>query len=203
MRPKLSSKEKDFFLVQRALCGDQDAFTTIFKKYNVILTIQIGEIINDKDLTADIVMETFEKAFQRLKNFQPDYQLSAWLVRIGRNCAIDYCRKRNRVNIVSIDEGFDDTEDERPTLQVIDDSRTPEEAMSFKQRLEFVRTVMNEMPDISRRVLQMKFFDDFSYEEIADELDFTVQQVKNAMHKARKDLIELVALRAYEDIEKH
>lgn len=203
MRPKLSSKEKDFGLVQRALCGDQDAFTTIFKKYNVILTIQIGEIINDKDLTADIVMETFEKAFQRLKNFQPDYQLSAWLVRIGRNCAIDYCRKRNRVNIVSIDEGFDDTEDERPTLQVIDDSRTPEEAMSFKQRLEFVRTVMNEMPEVSRRVLQMKFFDDFSYEEIADELDFTVQQVKNAMHKAKKDLIELVALRAYEDIEKH
>ena len=203
MRKKTSHREKDFGLVQRALCGDQDAFTTIFKKYNVILTIQIGEIINDKDLTADIVMETFEKAFQRLKNFQPDYQLSAWLVRIGRNCAIDYCRKRNRVNIVSIDEGFDDTEDERPTLQVIDDSRTPEEAMSFKQRLEFVRTVMNEMPDISRRVLQMKFSDDFSYEEIADELDFTVQQVKNAMHKARKDLIELVALRAYEDIEKH
>ena len=193
MRPKLSSKEKDFFLVQRALCGDQKAYSAIFKKYRIILTIQISEIVNDTDLTADIVMETFEKAFQRLKNFQPDYQLSAWLVRIGRNCAIDYCRKRNRVNIVSIDEGFDDTEDERPTLQLLDDSRTPEESMSFKQRLEFVRTVMNEMPDISRRVLQMKFFDDFSYEEIADELDFTVQQVKNAMHKARKDLIELVA----------
>lgn len=203
MRPKLSSKEKDFFLVQRALCGDQEAYSAIFKKYRIILTIQISDIVNDSDLTADIVMETFEKAFQRLKNFQPDYQLSVWLVRIGRNCAIDYCRKRNRVNIVSIDEGFDDTEDERPTLQVIDDSRTPEEAMSFKQRLEFVRTVMNEMPEVSRRVLQMKFFDDFSYEEIADELDFTVQQVKNAMHKAKKDLIELVALRAYEDIEKH
>lgn len=203
MRPKLSSKEKDFFLVQRALCGDQEAYSEIFKKYRIILTIQISEIVNDTDLTADIVMETFEKAFQRLKNFQPDYQLSAWLVRIGRNCAIDYCRKRNRVNIVSIDEGFDDTEDERPTLQLLDDSRTPEEAMSFKQRLEFVKAVMNEMPDISRRVLQMKFFDDFSYEEIADELDFTVQQVKNAMHKARKDLIELVALRTYEDIEKH
>lgn len=203
MRPKLTSKEKDFFLVQRALCGDQEAFTAIFKKYKIILTIQISEIINNNDLVADIVMETFEKAFERLKNFQPDYQLSAWLVRIGRNCAIDYCRKRNRVNIVSIDEGFDDTEDERPTLQLLDCSRTPEESMSFKQRLEFVRTVMNEMPDVSRRVLQMKFFDDFSSEEIADELDFTVQQVKNAMHKARKDLIELVALRAYEDIEKH
>lgn len=203
MRPKLSSKEKDFFLVQRALCGDQEAYSAIFKKYKIILTMQISEIINNNDLASDIVMETFEKAFERLKNFQPDYQLSAWLVRIGRNCAIDYCRKRNRVNIVSIDEGFDDIEDERPTLQLLDDSRTPEESMSFKQRLEFVGTVMGELPEVSRRVLQMKFFDGFSYEEIADELDFTVQQVKTAMHKARKDLIELVALRAYEDIEKH
>lgn len=203
MRPKLSSKEKDFFLVQRALCGDQEAYSAIFKKYKIILTMQISEIINNNDLASDIVMETFEKAFERLKNFQPDYQLGAWLVRIGRNCAIDYCRKRNRVNIVSIDEGFDDTEDERPTLQLLDDSRTPEESMSFKQRLEFVGTVMGELPEVSRRVLQMKFFDGFSYEEIADELDFTVQQVKTAMHKARKDLIELVALRAYEDIEKH
>lgn len=203
MKPKLSSKEKDFFLVQRALCGDQEAYSAIFKKYKIILTMQISEIINNNDLASDIVMETFEKAFERLKNFQPDYQLSAWLVRIGRNCAIDYCRKRNRVNIVSIDEGFDDTEDERPTLQLLDDSRTPEESMSFKQRLEFIGTIMGELPEVSRRVLQMKFFDGFSYEEIADELGFTVQQVKTAMHKARKDLIELVALRAYEDIEKH
>ena len=63
MRPKLSSKEKDFFLVQRALCGDQEAYSAIFKKYRIILTIQISEIVNDTDLTADIVMETFERLF--------------------------------------------------------------------------------------------------------------------------------------------
>lgn len=200
MRPKLSSKEKDFFLVQRALCGDQEAYSAIFKKYRIILTIQISDIVNDSDLTADIVMETFEKAFQRLKNFQPDYQLSAWLVRIGRNCAIDYCRKRNRVNIVSIDEGFDDTEDERPTLQVIDDSRTPEESLSFNQRIEYVKSVMQKMPSTSRRVIQMRFFDDFTYEEMADELGFTLQQVKNAIHRAKRDLIELIELQAYDDV---
>lgn len=200
MRPKLSSKEKDFFLVQRALCGDQEAYAAIFKKYKIILTIQISEIINDNDLASDIVMETFEKAFKRLKNFQPDYQLSAWLVRIGRNCAIDYCRKRNRVNIVSIDEGFNDTEDERPTLQLLDDSRTPEESLSFNQRIEYVKSVMQKMPSTSRRVIQMRFFDDFTYEEMADELGFTLQQVKNAMHRAKRDLIELIELQAYDDV---
>ena len=51
MRPKLSSKEKDFFLVQRALCGDQEAYSAIFKKYRIILTIQISDIVNDSDLT--------------------------------------------------------------------------------------------------------------------------------------------------------
>jgi DNA-directed RNA polymerase specialized sigma24 family protein len=46
----------------------------------------------------------------------------------------------------------------------------------------------------------MRFFDDFTYEEMADELGFTLQQVKNAMHRAKRDLIELIELQAYDDV---
>ena len=56
------------------------------------------------------------------------------------------------------------------------------------------------MPSTSRRVIQMRFFDDFTYEEMADELGFTLQQVKNAMHRAKRDLIELIELQAYDDV---
>lgn len=200
MDKKITHREKDFGLVQRALCGDQSAFSTIFKKYNVILTVQISEIVTDSEQASDIVMETFEKAFERLKNFQPDYKLSAWLVRIGRNCAIDYCRRQSRTNIVSIDDSFDDSENDRPTLQIMDDSRTPEEELSYTQRIEFVKRLLKKMPFPYRRVIQMRFFEGFSYEEIADEMNLTIQQVKNALHKAKKDLLELVELNAYKDI---
>lgn len=200
MDKKITHREKDFGLVQRALCGDQSAFSMIFKKYNVILTVQISEIVTDSEQASDIVMETFEKAFERLKNFQPDYKLSAWLVRIGRNCAIDYCRRQSRTNIVSIDDSFDDSENDRPTLQIMDDSRTPEEELSYTQRIEFVKRLLKKMPFLYRRVIQMRFFEGFSYEEIADEMNLTIQQVKNASHKAKKDLLELVELNAYRDI---
>lgn len=200
MDKKITHREKDFGLVQRALCGDQSAFSMIFKKYNVILTVQISEIVTDSEQASDIVMETFEKAFERLKNFQPDYKLSAWLVRIGRNCAIDYCRRQSRTNIVSIDDSFDDSENDRPTLQIMDDSRTPEEELSYTQRIEFVKRLLKKMPFMYRRVIQMRFFEGFSYEEIADEMNLTIQQVKNALHKAKKDLFELVELNAYKDI---
>lgn len=200
MDKKITHREKDFGLVQRALCGDQSAFSMIFKKYNVILTVQISEIVTDSEQASDIVMETFEKAFERLKNFQPDYKLSAWLVRIGRNCAIDYCRRQSRTNIVSIDDSFDDSENDRPTLQIMDDSRTPEEELSYTQRIEFVKRLLKKMPFLYRRVIQMRFFEGFSYEEIADEMNLTIQQVKNALHKAKKDLLELVELNAYKDI---
>jgi RNA polymerase sigma-70 factor (ECF subfamily) len=200
MDKKITHREKDFGLVQRALCGDQSAFSMIFKKYNVILTVQISEIVTDSEQASDIVMETFEKAFERLKNFQPDYKLSAWLVRIGRNCAIDYCRRQSRTNIVSIDDSFDDSENDRPTLQIMDDSRTPEEELSYTQRIEFVKRLLKKIPFLYRRVIQMRFFEGFSYEEIADEMNLTIQQVKNALHKAKKDLLELVELNAYKDI---
>ena len=80
------------------------------------------------------------------------------------------------------------------------DSRTPEESLSFNQRIEYVKSVMQKMPSTSRRVIQMRFFDDFTYEEMADELGFTLQQVKNAMHRTKRDLIELIELQAYDDV---
>lgn len=197
------SKEKDFFLVQKALCGDQGAYSEIYKKYKPVLSVQISAIINDSELASDIVMETFEKAFCRMKNFQPDYQLGAWLTRIGRNCAIDHCRKMKRRSFVSIDEGFDEEGDHRKTLQIIDEDKTPEESIAFKQRLDFVHSVICKMPNIPRRVLQMKFFDDLSYEEIADEMNFTTHQVRSIIRKSKEDLIELMSLCAHEDITKY
>lgn len=197
---KVTKKEKDFGLVQKALCGDQKAFNEIFNKYNLTLNYQIASIIDDAQVVEDLVMETFEKAFQRLGGFQPDYQLGAWLIRIGRNCAIDYCRKKNRVLIVSIDEGFDSEEDERPTIEVIDNTKNPEENMAFSQRLEYVRSVLDYLPEIHKRVMVMRYFDDCSYEEIAEAFDVTVQQVKSLLHKAKKDLIKLVQAKAYKDI---
>lgn len=199
-RIKLSKKEKDFALVQKALCGDQIAFQTIYDGYHNYVRQQVFDIVQDYEVACDITMEVFEKAFERLVKFQPDYQLSSWLIKIGRNFAIDYCRKKNRVNIVSIDINYDESEEERPTVQVIDPDLTPDENVAKRQRIEVVRKMLKMLPDSHRKAIEMKYLNSFGYEEIADELDLTTQQVKNIIHKARKDLIQLFELLAVNDV---
>lgn len=191
---KPAKKERDFYLVQRALCGDQTAYTEIYNRYQPVLAFQLSKIIKDKDLLADMILESFEKAFERFQRFQPDYQLSAWLVKIGTNCALDYLRKKNRVVIVSIDESFNDTDDDRPTLQIKDDSRNPEEAASFRQRLKFLEGLMKKLPEMSEQVIRLRYLEGFSCEEIADEMGLPITTTKAALHRARKDLSALAEL---------
>ena len=181
---KRSSREADFFMVQKALCGDDAAFTQIWEKYRKPVEYQIRKIVTDNNTVQDLLLETFEKAFTNLYKFRPDYQLSAWLVRIAINHSLDYCRKVQRNPVIRIDEGFDSEEDDRPILQLIDDDRTPDEALEFLQDIETVQAILKQLPETSGRVIRMKFLDDLSYEEIADELRVSVKKSRSLSFRA-------------------
>ena len=196
---KLKNKEKDFFLVQRALCGEQSAYNKIFTKYRSALIYQIVNIVQEEDVIEDIVMETFEKAFEKFPRFQPDYQLGSWLTRIAINCAIDYTRKKGRVSITSISENEED--EDRPTLQIMDLGYTPEELFAKNQRIKFIKDSMKELPEHLRKVIQLRYFDECSYDEIADIMECEVRQIKSYLHRAKNELIQLVHKKAPKDIQ--
>lgn len=198
---KRSSREADFFMVQKALCGDDAAFTQIWEKYKKPVEYQIRKIVTDNSTVQDLLMETFEKAFTSLYKFRPDYQLSAWLVRIAINHSLDYCRKVQRNPVVRIDEGFDSEEDNRPILQLADDDRTPDEALEFLQDIETIQAILKHLPETSGRVIRMKFLDDLSYEEIADELRVSVKKARSLMRRAKKQLLVIIPTLVRADIE--
>ena len=188
-------------MVQKALCGDDAAFTQIWEKYKKPVEYQIRKIVTDNSTVQDLLMETFEKAFTSLYKFRPDYQLSAWLVRIAINHSLDYCRKVQRNPVVRIDEGFDSEEDNRPILQLADDDRTPDEALEFLQDIETIQAILKHLPETSGRVIRMKFLDDLSYEEIADELRVSVKKARSLMRRAKKQLLVIIPTLVRADIE--
>lgn len=188
-------------MVQKALCGDDAAFAQIWEKYKKPVEYQIRKIVTDNNTVQDLLMETFEKAFTSLYKFRPDYQLSAWLVRIAINHSLDYCRKVQRNPVVRIDEGFDSEEDDRPILQLADDDRTPDEALEFLQDIETIQAILKHLPETSGQVIRMKFLDDLSYEEIADELRVSVKKARSLMRRAKKQLLVIIPTLVRADIE--
>ena len=144
---KRTKREKDFFLVQRALCGDQQAYSTIFNQYYDVVKYAVRKILNDTSLVEDICMETFEKAFSNFTRFQPDHQLSAWLVRIGTNRALDHFRHNSRVPVSSLDEGFDADKEDRVVVQIRSTDDTPDVCAEKLQDVELVKRVLKKLPD--------------------------------------------------------
>lgn len=187
----MSSKEKEFHVVQKALGGDQKAYTAIYKKYYDSLYYQLGKIVRDKEVCSDVTIEAFERAFEALHRYTPEFSFSTWLFRIGINCAIDYVRKSNRVQLIRIEQN-DPERDDIPMFQLKDPSKTPEEQSIFAQRIDFIRAVIAELPYCQRRMLELRYIDDFSYDEIADELGVALGTVKGTIHRAKEILQEKI-----------
>lgn len=175
---KRSKRDKDFFLVQKALCGDQQAYNTIFYQYYDTVKYAVKKILNDTSLIEDICMETFEKAFSNLARFQPDYQLSAWLVRIGTNRALDHFRHNARTSITSIDDGWNEDTEDRKVIQLKDNDTTPDSYTEKLQDVEFVKKILVKLPYPESKAVRMKYLDDCTFDEIAEEMDLTRKQAR-------------------------
>lgn len=185
----MTTKERDFHLVQKALGGDNKACEQIYNRFYNSLNYTIGRIVSDSEIALDLTMETFEKVFTRLHRYQPDFCLSTWVNRIGTNCALDYIRKANRVTVVSIEASYDN--DDVPNIQVMDERPTADEDIVLKQKVEYIREVMQYLTKYERRLLTCYYFEEMDWHEIADEMDIPVQYVKHEVRCAKKKLQRL------------
>lgn len=178
-------RREDFFLVQRALCGEQRAYTEIYERYIGRLTRQVRKIVGAED-AEDVAHRVIERAFERLKEFQPERHLGAWLGRMANNLAIDYVRANRRRRATSIDEDRDD-EDSKP-LQVPDADPLPEETVIENETREEVRRIVSSLSPTHELVLRLKYVNNLSVEEVADATGYTPEAVRKCLHSIRKTL---------------
>lgn len=178
-------RREDFFLVQRALCGEQRAYTEIYTRYIGRLTRQVRKIVGAED-AEDVAHRVIERAFERLKEFQPERHLGAWLGRMANNLAIDYVRANGRRRATPIDAD-DDEEDSRP-LQVPDPDPLPEETVIEDETREEVRRIVRSLSPTHELVLKLKYVNNLTVEEVADATGYTPEAVRKCLHAIRKTL---------------
>lgn len=194
---KRSRREVDFFLVQRAICGDQAAYSEIYNNYSRFVRNAVSSILirvpQDVD---DVCMETFEKAFQSLHKFRPDYQLSAWLVRIAVNSAKDCLRRHGRVQLVSLD--VDDTADDAGVVPlaacIATDDPLPTTCVENAQDIEYLEGLMCQLPVSEATMLRQKCLDGMSSDEIADFMGVSRKAVRRCVRNGLKHLQGIVSI---------
>jgi RNA polymerase sigma factor (sigma-70 family) len=184
---------EDFDLIDKAVQEkDQQAYATLMKRYKKAVYFMILKMIRDADDAEDLTMEAFAKAFKNLERFKKDYTFSTWLFRIATNNAIDFIRKK-KLKTMSLNNTLSDDSGNAVTIDIEDDDNNPQDVYIRTQRIEMVRIFVDKLPAKYRKLVQLRYFDELSYEEIAQELNKPLGTVKAQLHRSRELLFEIAS----------
>jgi RNA polymerase sigma-70 factor (ECF subfamily) len=182
---------EDFDLIDKAVKEkDQQAYATLMKRYKKAVYFMILKMIRDTDDAEDLTMEAFAKAFRNLHKFKKDYTFSTWLFRIATNNAIDFIRKK-KLKTMSLNNTLTDDGGNSVNIDVEDDDNNPQDEYIKSQRIEMVRIFVDKLPAKYRKLVKLRYFDELSYDEIAEELGKPLGTVKAQLHRSRELLYEI------------
>lgn len=183
----------DFNQVQRAKEGDQKAYAELMQRYRDSIFFMTLKMVNNRDDANDLTIETFGKAFENLEKYKPDFAFSTWLFRIATNNCIDFIRKK-RLNVVSMNS-MEDKEGEEKTFDVQSDTLNPEERSIKKQQKEILQLIIDKLPTRYKILINLRYFEEMSYEEISTQLDLPLGTVKAQLFRARDLLANVLSRR--------
>jgi len=126
-----------------------------------------------------------------LGQYTPQYAFSTWLFKIASNNCIDHIR-RKRIRAVSIDQGYSNEDGETIEISIKDSVLDPAEAMQKEERIRKMREIVDKLKPRYRKLVEMRYFDEMAYEEIAEELDLPLGTVKAQLFRAREFLFQMM-----------
>jgi RNA polymerase sigma factor (sigma-70 family) len=193
LNENLSDKGKyDYALVQRAVKGDQKAFAELMDRYRDSIFFMLLKMVNNRDDADDLTIEAFGKAFHRLKQYQPNYAFSTWLFKIASNNCIDFLRREKKKRMISLDNTMSGDDGDEMTFDVKDTENDPEEEFVKSQKVELMREVVDRLKPRYKELVELRYFKELSYEEIAEQLDLPLGTVKAQLFRARDFLSQLL-----------
>ncbi|HAF29865.1 MAG TPA: RNA polymerase subunit sigma-24 [Bacteroidales bacterium] len=188
--PNLSEKAKhDYKLVNLAIAGDEKAYAELLDRYKDAIYYMLLKMVNNKSDAEDLTIEAFGKAFKNIAQYTPNYAFSTWLFKIATNNCIDFIRKK-KANLVSLDQNSDDQDNYGAPLQA--DTPDPEEDMIKSQRMALTRSVVEKLKPRYKTLVELRYFKEYSYEEIANELNLPIGTVKAQLFRARELLYNIL-----------
>ncbi|MDX9846504.1 MAG: sigma-70 family RNA polymerase sigma factor [Tenuifilaceae bacterium] len=193
--PNLSDKAKyDLVLVEQAVNGDQKAYAELLERYRDAIYFMLLKMVNNKSDAEDLTIEAFGKAFKSIQQYTPNFAFSTWLFKIATNNCIDFIRKR-KANIISIDHPTEDVEgvSSSPASNLLSGGLDPEENLIKHQNIQLIKEVVSKLKPRYRKLIELRYFKEYSYEEISDELELPLGTVKAQLFRARELLFNILS----------
>ena len=170
-------------VLQRALAGDQEAFTVVVDTYQTPVYNLCARMLGDGIEAEDAAQETFWRAYQALHRYDRQRPFATWLLSIAAHYCIDRLRRR-RLSFISMDQGEDGE-----TIELQDaGAPNPEAEVVRHEQREQMQGFLQKLNSVDRAAIILRYWHDCSETEIAAALHLTVSAVKSRLHRARREL---------------
>jgi len=172
-------------LVEKAKKKDQKAFNTLLNTYwSDVYRFQFLKTENE-DEAEDITIKTFSKAFDKIDLYNSRYNFKTWLISISKNIFLDHLRKQ-RTETISINKK------ESEAYKISDESPSAEDQLIIEQNLLQLRNYIKLLKPHYQEMINLRYFREMSYKEIADTLNEPINNVKVKLLRAKNLLAEII-----------
>jgi RNA polymerase sigma-70 factor (ECF subfamily) len=168
----------DAALVELVLGGDQDVFAMLVERYKDAVQNLAYRMLGNTTEAEDVTQETFVRAYTQLSTYKSVHKFSTWLLSIASHLAIDQLRRRRFLALPLEDVPF--------LEWIVDAGVGPEQSVLHGEQQDDIQKYLQLLPGKYRAVIVLRYWYDFSYEEIAQVLNLTQPLVKARLHRARE-----------------
>ncbi len=181
------NKENVLHHIQQAKKGSQIAFKYLLDTFwGSVYAFQLKNTQNDND-AEDITIQTFSKAFDKIKTFDESYEFKTWLIAISKNVYIDSLRKKKASLYTETTEA-----QEKEAYSIVDDTPSPEDKIITEQNLAKLLRDVKKLKPKYQEVINLRYFQELSYKEISEQINEPINNVKVKLLRAKKLLAEII-----------
>ena len=181
--------DPDRHLVDRSLAGDLRAFDALVRRHEKV-AYRIAARIAGRNEADDVTQDAFVRAFHRLPHFRGEGHFRAWLLQIVHNTALNSRARRppEPVETASVPDQSEGGHGER----------TPAEQLEGRERRDRLESKLRLLTPAHRAVLVLRDVEGLSYDEIAAATETPLGSVKGRIHRARRELIDILRANTYD-----
>ncbi len=172
-------------LIERYRAGDTEAFNSLIRRYQNELFHFLVRFMSSRPAAEDVFQDAFLQVHQSVDTFDTGRRFKPWLFTIAANKARDYMRKQSRRPAVPLSAPLAGDEQDRSFVDLLEaDLPLPDQQFDDAEAAQRVRHAVEQLPDHLREILLLAYFQQFSYNEIADVLGIPLGTVKSRLHTA-------------------
>jgi RNA polymerase sigma factor (sigma-70 family) len=179
----------DLALVEEARKGNEKAFARLMNRYRDSIYYMLLKMVSNPSDAEDLTIEAFGKAFRNLDSYTPKFAFSTWLFKIATNNCVDFIRKKQMSPAPF--ESYQDNID-NITINIQSDLPDPEESLINHQKIAALKDIVDQLKPRYRSLIQLRYYKEYSYEEISAELKIPIGTVKAELYRAKMLLYNIL-----------